>query len=425
MTNSGNKPAGPSFQITPPMLIGGLLLLSFLARAAYSWYAFTRPGWHFIDDYVNLAVSMLERGEFSLKPGVPSLETTPMYPLFIAFVYFIFGRHPFTLLMFNAILSSATCALTYLTARRLFSNRTAVFSLAISAVYPFSIYYCGSTFRESLMVFLFAFLLWLLVKLYGGPKTGTAASAGIVSAMLSLTNPSSMLFTGAAPLGLLVKGRPAAVARPIILYYAVFAFCLAPWAARNYLVMGRPMLTNIHGGHNLYQALVVPAEDFGTPAEIKILADDPVYTLAQELIAKGRYVEAYDLYMKESRRIILANPKKYLKDSAFRVIKFWRFVPYKRGYEMDYKKIFWASLLSDGIIIPLAAAGLVLFRRKWKDMFPFYIALGLWPLAYYLVYAVIRFRLPVMVIMITLAAAFLDAVLPQRGRGADQPVSRD
>ena len=180
--------------------------------------------------------------------------------------------------------------------------------------------------------------------------------------------------------------------------------------------MGAPVLTNIHGGQNLYEALIVPPGDLGTPEQTRLLSADSHYQRVIRLMGEHREVEAYRQYMRGSLRLISKNHWRYLGAVAFRVVKLWRLAPYRRSYSYGYGRIFWLSLLSDGLAIPLGLLGLWSFRRRWDELLPLHLAAGLWTLAYALVYVVMRYRMPVIVVMILFAAAWLDRVLPKAGR---------
>jgi hypothetical protein len=188
----------------------------------------------------------------------------------------------------------------------------------------------------------------------------------------------------------------------------------APWPIRNQITFRRPILTNIHGGLNLYQALIAPPEDLGTPQQSLDFEADAYYREIMSVMEQRRYVEANAMLLNGSLARIKARPRAYLASCAQRVIKLWRLYPYRRAYTYPYRAIFWTSLLSDGWIIPLGLLGLWCARRRWLELFPLFGAILLWTLAYALVYAVMRYRMPVMPLMILFAAAALDDFLPKK-----------
>ena len=364
--------------------------------------------------FVDLAVSMLTRGEFSLSPGVPSWVAPPLFPLWIAGLYWALGQKVLVIFLANIILSAATGWLIYLLARRRFNPRTALIFLALWAVYPYSIYYCGSTFRETFFTFLTALMLSILDRWFERGGLRWACWGGVCGALIALTNPSGLLFVGAAPFGCWLVRRSSSVWRAAACFYLLVVLLYAPWVVRNQRAFGRPLLTNIHGVMNLYHGLRIPNDGLGTEVEGEFRRTDPVEVRASTLVLQGRFVEAESLYKAGSRRLILQNPAAYVWQCLTRVVKFWRPFPYRRNYSYSYAKVFWTSLLSDGILIPLGFVGLWLCRRRWKELLPVYLLTLFVPLAYYLTYVVIRFRMPVMLAVILAAASVIEGLLNGR-----------
>jgi 4-amino-4-deoxy-L-arabinose transferase-like glycosyltransferase len=400
-------------------LVSALLAAAVLPRLAFVLLFYKNPGNLLgVDNYVALGISLLTRGTFSLA-GVPSCDAPPLFPMWIAGLFWLFGQKPLVVLLCNVFLSAATGWLFFVLARRRLGARTGLLFLALWAVYPYSIYYCGWTYRETLFGFLTAAMLDALDRWYETGSLRRAGWAGALGALLALTNPSCLLFVGAAPLGLWLVKRTPSVWRAAACFYAVVALLYSPWVIRNELAFGHPVLTNIHGAMNPYYGLTIPNDDLGTDAEARFHHTDPVDVEANRLINEGRAYEAIRLYQDSSRRLILRHPLTYVRQCLARVVKYWRLVPYPRSYPYGYAKIFWVSLLSDGLLIPLGFAGLWLWRRRWKELLPFYLLAALVPLAYYLSYAVVRFRMPVMPVVILAAVGALERLLlPAAGRDA-------
>jgi 4-amino-4-deoxy-L-arabinose transferase-like glycosyltransferase len=392
-------------------LLGAAVLLRFCFVMAF----LKNPGNMVdVDSFINLALSILTRGEFAQTPGIPSWTAPPLFPLWIAGLFKIFGVRPLAVYLANVVLSAATGWMLYLLARRRFNSRTALLFLAAWAVYPYSIYYCGWIYRESLFAFLTVLMLTLLDRWYESGGLGWACWSGVCGALLALLNPSCLLFVGAAPFGLWLVRRSLSVWRGAACFGLVAALVYAPWVIRNQMAFGSPLLTNVHGAMNLYYGLTIPNDDLGTPKEAEYHRTDPVEVVAGPLVVQGHFVEGARLYRAAALRLILGNPGAYVRQCLARVVKFWRPVPYRRSYPFGYAKIFWTSLLSDGILIPLGFVGFWLCRRRWKELLPMYLLLLLLPLAYYLTYAVIRFRLPVMPILILASAHVIDRLMISR-----------
>lgn len=191
--------AFPGERAAARVLLGAALLV----RAGFAAVFSRNPANDFnVDHYYDLAVSMLTRGEFSMKPGVPSWDLPPLFPLWIAGLFRIFGQHGLVGLAANVVLSAATGWLIYLLARRRFNPRTALIFLALWAVYPYSVYYCGWFYRETFFSFLMALMLTLIDRWFEEGGLAWACAAGACGGAIALTNPAGLLFVGAAPVGL-------------------------------------------------------------------------------------------------------------------------------------------------------------------------------------------------------------------------------
>jgi|CXWL01.1.fsa_nt_gi 4-amino-4-deoxy-L-arabinose transferase-like glycosyltransferase len=392
-------------------LVAALVGAAFLLRLAFVWHFYSHPHPSIIldaDNYTTLATALVERGEYSAEPGVPSLDRPPGFPFFIAAFFAVFGVKPLMILFLNVFLSTATCALAYLLGKRLFSPRVGLLTLVFWVVYPYSIYYCGWALRESFITFLVAAELWCLLDWQDDPSSKRAAMSAAVGAAIALTNPVSLILLGLTPLTLLAQERFRAKLRHVAVYYAVLGLLYSPWPLRNYRVFGSPIITNIHGGKQFYQGMLVPPEAFGTPEETRILQNDPDYRHGLDMMEAKDYEGANRWFKRAGWKWVFDHPRSYASIVAYRVVKMWRLVPYERSYSHGYRQIFWSSLLSDGLVIPLALLGMIGFWRRWKKLLPLYATIGFWTAAYVLVFVVIRFRLPAMMPVTVFAAAVID-----------------
>lgn len=383
------------------------LLLGAILRLVYIKFY---PGIYDVDGYVTLAQSILKHKEFALIPGIPTMESTPIFPLWIASLFAVFGSTPYVILVCNVVLSTATGFLIYLLGTHIFSYRIGLIAAALWSFYPYSIYYCAWTYRETFLVCLAAIMLWLLDSLFRRRTLFVAAASGFCGALLALTNPSSLIFVTLTALLLFVKGWSSGIFKLLSVYYLCFGLCYAPWVIRNNLVFGRPVLTNLHGGMNLYYGVMLSADDLGTDREKQFRLTDPIEQLAEKMVRSGHEGDADQLWHQAAQREIYRAPRRYIQRCLERIAKFWRFVPYHRVYSMNYSTLFWVSLLSDGIFLTLGFVGLIYCSKRWRELLPFLAILIFWPLAYYFVYTVIRFRMPIMPVVILFTAVVIDRI---------------
>lgn len=396
----------PFSRISWRSLATGALVLGLILRLAYSWHGH-RAGYlpTSSDGYETIALSLLDRGEYALDPGRPTSLREPSYPLFIAAVYAVFGRHPGVVIVLHCIISVGTGWLLWLTGRRLFDDKTAFAALVVFMLYPQSIYYCAYFFRETWLCFWFGVLLWASLGWSGEPGDPGgdrgAALGGAAAAVFGLAN-SAVLPACALSGALLWLAAPTkARARRFALYAAPLVLAFGAWTARNWAVSGRFVAGSTHGGEEFYQALIVPPKDLGTSRQGEIVGADPLYG------ASGRFPEAErnSVLMKASFAWIAAHPSLFAARAAAGVLKYWKLWPYKRGYQHSYAALVLACLLSDAWIIPLGFMGAWLFRSRWRELPVLPAALFAMTIVFGVVHAVIRYRLPLMGGMILLACA--------------------
>lgn len=384
----------------------GLLALGLALRFAYAWHGFrARYLPTSADGYETIAISLIERGEYALAPGVPTSLREPSFPLFIALVYSVFGERAWVVVFLHCLLSAATGWLLWRTGRRLFGERVALAALAVFVLHPQSIYYCAYFFRETWLCFWFGVLLWSSLDWAApaGDPDGErgAVVGGLAATAFGMANSAVLPACGLSGIALWLAAPRGERTRRAAFYFTPLLLAFFAWTARNWRAQGVFVAGSTHGGEEFLQALVVPPEDLGTDRQGEIVRATPVFAEADALPEGPRNA----LLMKACVRWIAEHPGTFASRAAAGFVKFWRPWPYARRYQHSYAALVLVSLLSDGWIVPLGFLGLWLFRARWREaaVLPASI-LGL-TLMYGAVHAVIRYRLPLMGGMILLACA--------------------
>jgi 4-amino-4-deoxy-L-arabinose transferase-like glycosyltransferase len=138
-----------------------VLALSILALGLRTGYVLSQQrGFYFEDslDYDRAARAFLESGHFD-----PKYYRFPLYPLFMAGSYQVFGSElaPFRLL--QALLGTGTCLAVWAIARRLFGTTTGLLALFAASIFPVHIVLAGIEYPVSPGTFLIWLVLWILV----------------------------------------------------------------------------------------------------------------------------------------------------------------------------------------------------------------------------------------------------------------------
>ena len=227
-------------------LVVAILLLALTVRAGFV-IAFPDP----LEEtrYRPTAINILEGNGFSLDtspPYRPSEATTPVYPLFIAAVYAIFGRSVYALTLSQAFLDLATCLLVAFLSFRLAPARlkssAALWGLAIYSIYSWpTIVWVARVYAETLTLF-FTMIAIALGEL--GTRKGSRYwfGSGIACGLAILTRPDSVLLLTAIVLFLLIqlaRRREQRSASSLLSFCLAVALALAPWIIRNYISLAK------------------------------------------------------------------------------------------------------------------------------------------------------------------------------------------
>lgn len=389
-----------------------LLALGLVLRLGYGGYVLSRgisiPS---MDEYETIAVNLLDQGRYAGLPEkpTPTAAREPAYPLFIASLYLFFGRVPFAVIAAQAVLSLATCLLIRAVAADLFGGLAGRLALAISAFYPYFVFYCGFFYRETFLTFAAAGLVFLMGRLLKKPSPALACAAGLASGLCAATLSTFLFISAAIALWFVwtFRSKPRAGAL-IASFLAGAALFPGLWIARNFAVFHRFIPGSTLGGFNLYTALIVPEEARGTDQEIVYERADPHWSRIlgmSALMADDGSQQAE--FLKVAGERVKDHPRRYLAHAGKQALKLWRFYPYERRYQHSYALIKTLSLLSDGWLIPVGLIGLFLFWRR-SPLVPFFAVLLFSATATYaLISAIVRYRLPLMVPLIVLSSGAL------------------
>ncbi len=241
-----------------------MLARSIASGNGFRWYALADLNQ--LAAYVDFDLDSVK--EYDPTRGIPTSFRAPLYPGFLALVYFFSGTgfsRFFAARLAQAIFLGAPLApLTYLVSLRLHplslgapqgrfakgrarEERAARISAWAVAAYPMLLVYpLGLGTENPFFVLLLASFLFLLRSL-DEPKTGNLIFAGVFLALVTLTRSVILPFAILA-FGLLFY----VIRRRVWIAALVFFALILPWAARNSILHGK--LTGIESsmGYNLY-----------------------------------------------------------------------------------------------------------------------------------------------------------------------------
>jgi len=204
--------------------------------------------------YIELAWNWLKNGVYGFAVHgqlTPVDMRVPGYPAFLAAVFAVAGQSPRAAMLSQVVVDLVTCFVIALIAARLAPEssrrRVALAGLWLAALCPFTANYTAVVLTETLVIFLTALAILVLLQTdVGGAQVARAGSflanpwllAGIVVGFGTLVRPETPLLLFAAGLVLVAKWwRPTdwmKLIRAGLLMGLGLLIPLVPWAARNW-----------------------------------------------------------------------------------------------------------------------------------------------------------------------------------------------
>ena len=340
-------------------------------------------------DYDEIAVNLLRGEGFVARENWHGFEVRswrpPFYPVFLAFVYGIFGYSHLVVRVIQCFVGALTALLVYETGRRL-DRRAAPLAGAMVAVYGPLVGSANEVMTEVWFVFWLVLGVWLLVDrrrdFLGGASLGMAA----------LTRPVGLFFVPGIFAVAWAARSEGSRRRALWALLAVLAM-LFPWTLRNYMVHGHWPIISTHGGFILARSNAVhPAwrQERGWGIERRVFDQTP------------SEVDRDRMWYRQGLRFIREHPGAYIRLAMERFLRFWYF--FRPAYN------FWFMS-----ILPFSLAGMYRFWNKKGYLFlTCGIVLSVVMFSTVL-YGDARFRLPLEPFFILFAAGFLRELADRRG----------
>ena len=150
-------------------------------------------------------------------------------------------------------------------------------------------------------------------------------------------------------------------------------------------------------------------------AEARLFAADEKL---QELVKVTGEIPMYKAYSAAAKDYFWAHPMRFFATQAEHFIKLWRVLPHNRVYTHSYGVIALTALGSDGWLLPLALFGFWVKRRDpWVRWYFIPMVVSVTG-AFSISQAPIRYRVPLMIIMLMLAGAGFEELLKRWRKSA-------
>jgi tetratricopeptide (TPR) repeat protein len=386
--------------------------------------------------------------------GTEVFYQAPLYPYFLGVLFKVFGHSLLAVRIVQAMVGAGSCALIGLAGYRLFSVRVGAIAGFALAVYAPAIFFDALIQKSVLDLFFIALSLWLIGRLVDDPRNVREWFAlGLAMGGLSLTRENALVFVvvivGWALVNGYVRLKPDATQlalsppqlagranvgsgpsrtlsfRDRVRFAATFigglAIVLMPVAIRNYAVGGGFYLTTSQFGPNFFIGNNPQAD--GTYMSLRFGRGAPEYerTDATELAehAVGRTLtpaEVSSYWTSRALGFIEQQPGAWLQLMARKIALLFNATE-MLDTEAQESHADWSWPLRVGgvfghlgVLVPLAAAGLVLAWRDRSRLAVLYVMLAVYAASVVMFYVFARYRLPLVPMLLLFAAAAASAL---------------
>ena len=393
------------------LTLQGLLLRLVAAHDAHG--LLLSPGQLFGDEpgYDYLAVRLLE-GHFFDWPA-----RTPVYPLFLAACYLLFGHSFGAVLYVQAAVAAAVIPLTFLLARRFTRPGWALLAAGLVAVHPALIGHVTRLYTEALYTPLQLLAVLGLLKALDTPTVTRFATGGMLLAVTTLCRPTIALFPLIVPF-LLPRGlsrlRRAAL---WVCYTGAMIIVIAPWSYHNYRTYHMFLPLSVTSGVVLWH---------GSPEHYHLTMEDQRHALQiwdGVLNPRGNgghdpmSIDGDRYFLHRAIASIRQEPGVYLWYALQKALFFWIGHPAIDwpGYSIfgfDAMRPYFSAPHIMGVFVVrllpfLALISLVVLRDRLKDLIPLLALCGYFMVIQGLTQAEVRYSeplFPILATMIVLAA---------------------
>jgi tetratricopeptide (TPR) repeat protein len=364
----------------------------------------------------------LAAGE-SFMAGEPYFRA-PLYPWLLGICFRLFGESYLLPRIFQAALSALTCGFLFLTGRRAFGRLVGIAAGAVAAAYWLYLYFAGELLITTLIVFLDAVLMWLLLRADHSRAARRFFAAGLVLGLSAIARPNIVLFgLFVLPwIGLSDRGRGRRALSNLVVFAAACLIPILPVTVRNYVAGGDLVAISSQGGVNFY--IGNSPDSDGIRAVVPGTRPDwwGGYYDSIEIAerAEGRDLrpsQVSDYFLGRGLAFIREDPGAWLELTGRKV----RYYTNARVISNNQPIGFFARRYAPvvrylpvgfGIVAPLGILGLILSLRR-RRLFPLWGFVIIYSASVVAFFVCTRFRMPVTGILIVLASMAVSRLAAQ------------
>lgn len=382
---------------------------------------------------------------------VPSAVHPPLYTLWLA-IASVFGAQGFGAhKVMSCLAGTATVALIGLAAREIAGWRAGLIAAAIAALYPPLWIIDGILMPEGLFTATIALTILAAYRWLRKPTLGWAGLLGGAIALAALTRGEAIMLLPLLALPLTLLRRRVPMRRRVRsagIAVVVFGVLVAPWMIRNAATFKAFVPFSTNGNEVLVYAnnpfaygtahqAYTCRDGIGPPANVSLAPTGNTfigfwyypweeYLRCRQGEPPGDASQKAKYWQQKGIDYAKAHPGQLATVAAARVGRIWDvYAPWQNTFfsQIEGRKL-WVSHLGlwcYWALLPLAAVGLVVLRRRRTPIFPLVIQAAVVTLTALYAYGIERFRTPLDVAVLIAAGVALDAGLRRLWPGTRRP----
>jgi 4-amino-4-deoxy-L-arabinose transferase-like glycosyltransferase len=343
-----------------------------------------------------------------------SYSAGPLYPLFLAVSFRVFGVSLPLVSLLQMVLMSLAAVLFFVFARRYFGNREYALAAGLFvAADPLLVYFSPYVLTENLFLFMLAAFFALLAAAWQNERQGygLSAGAGVALGFAVLCRSTVTSFFPFLLLAGYCRGRWNGLQKAgLVLIVALLT--LLPWEVLLCRHAGKFVFMQVKSGSQLYQSLL----PYGITAQQQIRWHSEICADAEVQRVLSTNDELFiDAYFKDRALTWIKDHRKTFALRTFqKAADYWRPFP---NYPYSSRMALPIGLYVSAVYL-LAVIGLVRVRSPLRLTAVLFIVSAFLP--FIIFFPQIRYRLPVHVMLLLLAAGgFMSIVHGSKNKTAD------
>ncbi|MDP2924191.1 MAG: glycosyltransferase family 39 protein [Candidatus Omnitrophota bacterium] len=394
------------------------LFLFFVLRIVVAYFIGrgTIPGDDSVE-YNNYALTILKGTGWLYSSDFAGKYREPLYPIFLAAVYFIFGKENFfAVYVFQALINTLTIFIIYKLAFKIFGKKAASVAFFWSGFYGFYLYFSGQLLREVLIYFFLVLFFYFCYLWLSNTSKKDIFFASLTYFLLIHTDCRYLYLLPCILVLLIIYKHLIKGMKNFLVFMFIVIILSLPWVIRNYKAHNNFVLINSYyfkPGSNIIKGFRYAAHIL-KPATINI-TNNPDYPREEErvLIKRGQNPNNRSAAEIAAIKADIYPPSTFwgrtfshfkqlwlpcMFSGEYTPFPFCKFIKFSFRHNV-------ISLISYGILFPFTLIGAIMLAMRNKKAFLFFfLPIFLHTFIHTLTWGEYRFRVPIDFFLIILAA---------------------